>query len=166
MIRFRRNTMNYELNTRRPWRLFVLLAALLVTSASALAENQPTERTISKALNTQWNKAFNSGKPHLVAALYAENAKLSPGNGEVLVGRAAIESLFRGFIKNGVHEHKIEIIDVQRDGNMMYEIAKWTAFGADEAQTKTAFGGIFVNIFQKDAEGEWKSHLHLWNSAN
>ncbi len=158
--------MNYELSTRRPWRLFVLLVALLVTSASALAENQSAEQTISHALNTQWNKAFNSGKPQLVAALYAENAKLSPGNGEVLVGRTAIENFIRGLIENGVHEHKIEIIDVQRDGNMMYEIAKWTAFGADKAKTKTAFGGVFVNIFQKNAQGEWKSQLHLWNSSN
>lgn len=158
--------MNNKRNTQRPWQRFFILFALFVSSASAYAENQPAERTISDALNTQWNQAFNSGKPHLVAALYAEDAKLSPGNGEVLVGRTAIEGLFRSFIENGVHEHKIEIIDVQREGNMMYQISKWTAFSAGNAETKTAFGGILVNIFQMDAQGEWKSHLHLWNSTN
>jgi ketosteroid isomerase-like protein len=56
------------------------------------------ERSIIEAANAEWNKALNSGNVKGLAALYTENAILSPGNGVTLVGRAEIENLFRGFV--------------------------------------------------------------------
>jgi uncharacterized protein (TIGR02246 family) len=145
----------------------VCLSFLLVFNASSIhAENISGERSVIEKLNDSWNKAFNSGKPESVGELYDQEAILSPGNGEFFVGRAAIENLFRGFIDNGVHNHTIEIIDTHRNGNTMYEISKWSAYGQEENGKKPVFGGIFVNIFHVDENGSWKSHLHTWNLSD
>lgn len=139
---------------------------LMLNTSISQAENITDERAVITELNTKWNKAFNSGDPVSVAALYNEDAILSPGNGETLKGRAAIEGLFRSFIENGVHNHTIEIIDIHHDGKIMYEVSKWKAYGVEKNGTKPVFGGIFVNVFQIDHNGDWKSHLHTWNTSS
>jgi uncharacterized protein (TIGR02246 family) len=157
--------MNNTIMTRNAWPIILVALMFLFNSSILQAEDITSGRAVITALNTKWNKAFNSGDPKSVAALYNEDAILSPGNGEVLEGRDAIESLFRSFIENGVHDHTIEIIDVHHDGNTMYEVSKWSAYGAEKEGTKPVFGGIFVNVFQIDHNGEWKSHLHTWNTS-
>ncbi len=145
----------------------VCLSFLLIFNASSIhAENISEERSVIETLNDKWNKAFNSGNPESVGELYAQGAILSPGNGEFLVGRAAIEDLFRSFIDSGVHNHTIEIINTHQDGNTMYEVSKWSAYGQEENGKKPVFGGILVNIFHVDENGKWKSHLHTWNLSN
>ncbi|HIF50749.1 MAG TPA: DUF4440 domain-containing protein [Thiotrichaceae bacterium] len=147
--------------------LIVCLCFLLVFNASFIhAENISGGRSVIETLNDRWNKALNSGKPESVGELYDQGAILSPGNGEFLVGRVAIEDLFRGFIDNGVHDHSIEIIGTHQDGNTMYEISKWRAYGREENGKKPVFGGVFVNIFHIDENGKWKSHLHTWNLSD
>jgi uncharacterized protein (TIGR02246 family) len=157
--------MNNTIMTRNAWPIILVALMFLFNSSILQAEDITGGRAVITALNTKWNKAFNSGDPKSVAALYNEDAILSPGNGEVLEGRDAVESLFRSFIENGVHDHTIEIIDVHHDGNTMYEVSKWSAYGAEKEGTKPVFGGIFVNVFQIDHNGEWKSHLHTWNTS-
>jgi uncharacterized protein (TIGR02246 family) len=158
--------MKHLTNTNSIWPILCMAIALIVNSNSLHADNSSDERSVIESLNSKWNEAFNSGKPESVSELYDQRAVLSPGNGEVLVGKTAIEGLFRSFIDNGVHNHTIEIIDTHYDGNTMYEVSKWSAQGLEENGKKPVFGGIFVNIFHVDDNGEWKSHLHTWNLSN
>ena len=60
-------------------------------------------KLIIEAANNKWNHALNSGNIKGLAALYTENAIVSPGNGMTQVGRVAIASLFDGFIDGGNH---------------------------------------------------------------
>jgi len=116
-----------------------------------------------EALNTAWNDAFNSGDAAAVAALYHENAHLSPGNQKVLTGREEIQKLFQSFIDGGVHDHAIEIVDVHANGDIVYEISKWSAKGAEKDGKKPEFGGVLLNIFERQSDGSWQSRLHIWN---
>ncbi len=120
---------------------------------------------LAKQLNDKWNAAFNRGDAAGVADLYAEDAVLSPGNGEALKGRDAIQGLFQSFIDNGVHDHSIDVIEAHQSGDVLYEVAKWKAHGKDEKSKPVSFGGILVNTFRQNAEGQWRSHLHVWNAG-
>lgn len=121
---------------------------------------------LAAELNDTWNAAFNRGDAAAVAALYAEDAILSPGNGEILKGRDAIRGLFQGFIDNGVHDHSIEVIKARQSGNVLYEVARWQAHGTDANGETTTFGGILVNTFHQGDDGTWQSHAHVWNAGN
>ena len=123
-----------------------------------------TEATI-QAVNIEWNKALNSGNVKDLAALYTENATLSPGNGKTLVGRAEIENLFKSFVDGGVHNHSLEIIEVGSSGKIIYQVAKWSAQGAETDGETPTFGGITTSILEKDANGKWLARTHVWNIA-
>ncbi len=158
--------MNQSNNTNRQWQIISSVFVLLFFTTLTFAEPVSADREIAESLNTQWNEAFNSADPASVAALYEENAILSPGNGEVLVGQDAIEGLFRSFIENGLHDHRIEVVSAHVDGDTLHEVAKWSAYGVAKDGERPVYRGILLNIFQRDGNGQWKSHAHVWNASN
>ena len=149
-------------------RLLIVLLTFFVCafglSGPVLAADSNMQ-TVVEGLNSTWNKAFNKGDASAVAALYHEKATLSPGNGKTLVGRAEIEKLFKSFIDNGVHNHAIEIVDVHGKGDFAYEVAKWSAKGREKDGKEPTFGGVLINVFQRGADGKWKSLSHVWNTS-
>jgi uncharacterized protein (TIGR02246 family) len=136
----------------------------LALSGPALATD-PNVRTVVTGLNSSWNEAFNKGDASAVAALYDEKATLSAGDGKTLVGRSEIEKLFKGFIDGGVHNHTIDIVEAYGNGDFAYEVAKWSAKGRAKDGKEPAFGGILTNVFERGADGKWKSMSHVWNTA-
>lgn len=120
-------------------------------------------RTIMEATNAVWNKALNTGNVSELASLYTENAILSPGNGITVVGRAQIQSLFTGFIEAGVRNHLLEIIEVDGSDNIIYQVAKWSAQGAETNGKTPTFGGITTSIYELSADESWLARTHIWN---
>lgn len=120
-------------------------------------------RSIIEAANTEWNKALNSGKVNELAAFYTGNATLSPGNGKTLVGRAEIENLFKSFVDAGVHNHTLEIIEVGGSDQLIFQVARWSAQGAEANGETPSFGGITTSVFEPSADGNWLTRTHLWN---
>jgi uncharacterized protein (TIGR02246 family) len=81
-------------------------------------------KSIVESANAEWNEALNSGNVKMLASLYTENATISAGNGETLVGRDKIEALFNSFVKNGVHNHTLEIVEVGGSDKIIYQVSK------------------------------------------
>ncbi|HQN65434.1 MAG TPA: SgcJ/EcaC family oxidoreductase [Methylophilus sp.] len=115
--------------------------------------------------NMAWNAALNSGDVKQLASLYAEDATLSPGDGKTLKGRSAIEGLFKGFVEAGVHDHTLETVEVGGTGNTIYQVAKWSAKGATANGVTPMFGGITMNVLEKDVSGKWQTRAHVWNAG-
>lgn len=69
--------MNNTIKTSNTWPIVLVALVFLFNSSLLQAENITGGRAVITALNTKWNKAFNSGDPESVAALYNENAILS-----------------------------------------------------------------------------------------
>lgn len=119
-----------------------------------------------ESLNSAWNQALNSGNTHALAHLYAENAMLSPGNGQTLVGRVEIEGLFKSFVDNGVHNHTLEIVTAGGDDQVLYQVARWHANGAEKDGVLPSFGGVTMSVFEKGVDGRWLARSHVWNVSN
>lgn len=139
------------------------LMLTLITAGSAFAGD--ISATI-ETLNNKWNQAFNSKDANALANLYAENAVLSPGNGQVLNGRKEIETLFKSFFDAGLHQHTLEIVTTGGDDNTLYQVAKWRANGAEKDNAKPTYGGITTSVIVKDASGSWVTRSHVWNMGN
>lgn len=114
---------------------------------------------IITAANAAWNNAFNTKDIKTLVSFYTEQATLSPGSGETLTGRDQIEALFSSFLDNGVHSHILEIVEVGGTGNVIYQVAKWQAKGADNS----SFGGITMSVLEQGADGQWRTNAHVWN---
>ncbi|PPD12590.1 SgcJ/EcaC family oxidoreductase [Methylophilus sp.] len=142
-----------------------LIAFSLVTVGSALAGDSAAKASV-ETLNNNWNKAFNSADAKSLANLYAENGLLSPGNGKVLNGRAEIEGLFKSFFEAGLNNHKLEIVSVDGDDKTLYQVAKWSARGAEKDGVAATYGGVTTSVYKKDAKGKWVTQSQVWNAAN
>ncbi len=141
------------------------LTATLALGPTHLAHADEDARAVVAAANTAWNQALNSGNPQALAALYTEDAIVSPGNGKTLVGRTEIEGLFQGFVEAGVHNHTLEIIEVGGSGTLIYQVARWSAQGAAAADGKTpSFGGITASVLEEGPDGAWRARSHVWNA--
>ena len=143
--------------------LTLLTVLFTLFTTQAFAEEVDAKR-IMRELNQQWNTAFNAGNSTKLASLYTEHATLSPGNGEVLKGRAAIAKLFQSFIDNGAKNHQIEVIETHQDKAQIVQLSHWKAEGVNDKQEKISFGGILLSVAQK-TDGQWKTVSHVWNAA-
>ena len=133
----------------------VALAAGLALAAPAAAGS--LEDTIG-ALNAEWDAALNEGDAAAVAALYAEDARVVTGGGDVVDGREAIEALFQGFIDSGFHDHAIDMLSVDRRGDVVWETAEWSGVGGNGE----TYGGHLVTVYTRGEDG-WQAALHIWN---
>lgn len=132
---------------------------------SAMASDDSAEK-ILQSVNDKWNTTFNSGDSTKLATLYTENATLSPGNGEVLVGQEQISGLFKSFIDNGVHNHTIETIEAYRDEKQIVQLGKWRAEGVNDKQEAISFGGVLMTVIEQNSDGIWLTRSHVWNMGN
>lgn len=121
-------------------------------------------KSIIKNGNLAWNSALNTGNISGLAALYAQDATVSAGDGQIIVGRAAIEQLFNAFKKNGVHNHNLEIIQVEGADKMISQISKWSANGAETNGVKPSLGGITMSTIIQNDYDEWLICAHVWNT--
>lgn len=115
--------------------------------------------------NLAWNAALNSGNISGLTALYAQDATVSAGNGQIIVGRAEIEKMFNGFVDNGVLNHSLEIVQVIGSEKMIIQVSKWSANGTETNGVKPSFGGVTMSTLTQNNNGEWLITAHVWNTA-
>ena len=140
-----------------------LCSCIVGGSVGSARASDDSAESIVQSVNATWNATFNSGDSTKLATLYTENATLSPGNGEVLVGPEQISGLFKSFIDNGVHNHTIETIETYREDKQIVQLGKWRADGVDDKQEAISFGGVLMTVIEQNADGVWLTRSHVWN---
>lgn len=141
-----------------------IFPAIFLLGITEVSQAGNDVKAIVESANTAWNAAFNKKDAQALAALYAENATLSPGNGEVLKGRAQIAGLFQSFFDAGVNQHTLEIVEVGGAGNTIYQVSKWSAKGAAKDGVAPTFGGVTTSVLEKGKDGKWYATNHVWNA--
>ena len=141
--------------------------ALLGLVGLPLAANAKSAQSEVTAAYQAWDKAFNSGDAKQVAAFYTADAVFLPPTHDVLKGPAGVETFFSGLFANGVTGHKLELIEVEGDGDdddeLVVAAAKWSAQGKDASGKPATFGGVATHVFEKQSDGSLKLKLHTFN---
>ena len=110
-----------------------------------------------------WDAAFNKGDENAVAAFYTEDAYLLPPTHKVIEGQRGVAEFFSGLFKGGVTGHKLEMIEADGDGNIVFGAAKWSAKGKDDKGQPKEFSGMAAHVFEKQSDGSMKLKLHTFN---
>jgi uncharacterized protein (TIGR02246 family) len=116
-----------------------------------------------KAAYSAWDAAFNAGDAKAVAAFYEQDAVFLPATHDVIKGPEGIEKFFGGLFDMGVTGHKLELIEVQGDDNLLVGMAKWSATGKDAQGADQPWGGVATHVFEKQADGSLKLTVHTFN---
>lgn len=147
-------------------RLAVYAGILLLglgMAGTAQAESAMDAMQIAREQNKEWNRLFNTEQADKLARLYAEDALVSPANGEVIEGRSAIRDLFKGYIESGLDKHRLTVIKAGGSDDWFYEVAEWRVTGAPENAVIPLYKGIVTIVFRRGDDGDWYIRSHTWN---
>ncbi|HKA90488.1 MAG TPA: SgcJ/EcaC family oxidoreductase [Haliangiales bacterium] len=141
--------------------LVAVLLAAFGTAAPARAEDL---RAVMEAENARWLAAFNGRHPEAFPALYAKDAVLLPPGGQPVSGRDAIAHFWaEGLKETKVKDHTFEIVSMQRDGNLAYQVARWTVTVPSDKGEAVKHTGNTVRIFERQSDGTWLTKVHIFN---
>jgi uncharacterized protein (TIGR02246 family) len=138
----------------------ILLFATLLSFAGAQTASVEQEVKVAYAA---WDEAFNKGDAKALAALYTPDAKLLPPSHDILEGPTAAEKFFSSLLLGGTKGHKLELIEADGDGKLVFAAAKWSATGKDTKGADTPWSGVATTIFEKQDDGSLKLRLHTFN---
>lgn len=143
--------------------LRLLISTFLLSGLMALPSwADPTADQV-KAAYAAWDEAFNKGDAKALSSMYVDDSIFLPATHDVINGPAGVEKFFGGILGMGVTGHKLELIEADSDGNLLFGTAKWSASGKDDKGADQPWGGIATHIFEKQADGSLRLRVHTFN---
>jgi uncharacterized protein (TIGR02246 family) len=138
-------------------RKIALAACLVLCAAPAMAQSVADIQKLDDA----WAVAFNKGDAKAAAAMYAEDAYVLPDKGEMVHGRAAIETFFKGATQQ-IGDIALKAGDVQPLGpDAAREIGTFTL--KTKSQPPQDVSGKYAVVWRKIG-GQWLLATDIWNS--
>ena len=126
---------------------------------SQKVDNTADARAAIENANGHWMAAFDKGDAARIAANYTEDTQVMPPNSEIVHGRAAVQSVFQGFIDAGLNV-RLETIEVEGHGDIAFEVGLAAVIGPDG---QTLDKSKYIVIW-KMVGSEWKMYRDIWNS--
>jgi uncharacterized protein (TIGR02246 family) len=151
-----------------PLRHFAILAAGLIALAGC-AKTSPVadtaaDETAIRGINPQWFQAYAAGDADAIAALYAEDAVLSPPGAPPARGRAAIRDYLAGDVAAskaaGVSFNPGPSPEFAVSGDLGWE---WNTFNVTDGAGATVDTGKYVTVYAR-RDGNWVIVRDIWNS--
>lgn len=141
--------------------LYLLALAVAAAIGSARAEDL---RAIMEADNARWLAAYNTNTPMAFAAMYTEDAIVLPPGQPPVNGRDAITRFWQDRLApRNRKNHTFEIVGVHQDGQLAYQVARWTLKILNGRGEPTNVSGNTVRIFEHQPDGSWLTKVHIFN---
>jgi uncharacterized protein (TIGR02246 family) len=122
---------------------------------------QTTEiRNDIRRADDAFEQHFSQGDASGIADLYTNDGMLLPTGSEFIKGKEAIRNFWQGAINMGIKEAKLDIIEVELQGEIAYEVGRYQLKGADGALMDQ---GKYIVIWKQE-QGQWKLHRDIWNT--
>ena len=146
--------------------IVIMLAMPILVSCTTAPPPDTTADDIQaiNAIRMQWIDAFNQGDAATVAALYTEEAKRLPPNGQMIVGRESIQADLQSNIDAGVGNIQVTVLELSVNGDMALDVGEYALTIQPEEGEAISDNGKFVVILKRDV-GTWKLDVHIWNSS-
>lgn len=138
--------------------------ALLILFATATPVTAKDLRAVMEADNARWLAAYNTNNPGAFPAMYTKDALLLPPGAQPVNGAEAIGQFWGNRLKPGnKKDHTFEIVDIQQDGKLAHQIARWTVVVLKDTGEPSKLSGNTVRIFERQPDGSWLTKVHIFN---
>ena len=147
----------------------VLLGVFLLNSCSPkysyeAEQNTREMRNIVIHQNNLLEQFFKGGDAEKLAAMYTENATLSPDRGPFVRGRVNIKKFWANDFKNSkLVDMKTEVFTTAGTEEMIYETGKTTTKSLYKDSIYT-FKVKYINVWRRQADGQYLLDIDFWNS--
>lgn len=140
-------------------RRFDLTPTLLVLALGACAPTGSQESAELAETAEAWSEAYNAGDIEAVAAMYTEDTRILPPNGEMARGRDVVRAVFGGMADAGI-KADLQSVEAMVAGDMGYKVGTYSLTGPDGSQLDD---GKFIETWRR-VNGEWMITNDIWNS--
>jgi uncharacterized protein (TIGR02246 family) len=104
---------------------------------------------------------FRRGDAAGLAHLYTNDGMLLPTGSDFVEGKKAIEAFWQGAMDMGFKEAKLDIVELERQGDSVIEMGRYTLKDADGAVMDE---GKYIVIWKQE-DDQWKLSRDIWNSS-
>ena len=107
-----------------------------------------------------FEQQFSQGNAAGIAELYTEDGMLLPAGSEFIQGKEAIRGFWQGAINMGIKEVKLDIVEVELQGDAAIERGLYQLKGAGG---EVMDHGKYIVIWKQE-HGQWKLYRDIWNT--
>jgi uncharacterized protein (TIGR02246 family) len=146
------------------------IALTLCLLAFALAQQAPgaetrTEQSL-RDLDARWSAAASAKDVDKTVSFYAEDATVMPPNGASAVNKEAIRTIWKDLLTSPglAISWKTTKVQVARSGELAVLIGTYELTMNDSQGRPAPDHGKYLAVWKKQAEGNWKCAMDIWNS--
>ncbi len=144
------------------------VALVLLTSACTQqtpADTRAADEAVIRDLDAKWSKTAAANDLEGTVSYYSEDAYLLPPNAPIASGKQAIRAVWASLLgPNVAVSWQVTKIEVARSSDLAYVMGTYT-LTAKDAQGKPATElGKLLEVWKKQADGNWKTVADIFNS--
>lgn len=144
------------------------LAVVLFAAGCGKQEPKDTraaDEAAIKSADTQWAKAAAAKDVDATVAYYSDDASLLPPNAAMASDKASIRAAWAGLLGPGTTlSWQATKVEAARSGDLGYVIGTYQMESKDAAGKEESDRGKFVEVWKKQADGNWKAAADIFNS--
>ncbi len=135
-----------------------------VALSAGCAKDRRTEiielKSSIESVNAQFAEAFARRDVAGIGRLYAVDAQAYPPGSAPVVGRAAIQDMWKGLLSLPVGRIQLRTIEVDGNGETAWEAGRYTLVGSNGS---TVDDGKYIVLWKRDGDA-WKLYRDMWSS--
>ncbi|MEL7168646.1 MAG: SgcJ/EcaC family oxidoreductase [Bacteroidota bacterium] len=144
--------------------LVLAVSLLLLVPLAASAQSSDDEAAIAEAA-AAFSAAFMHGDVDAMLALYTEDAVIFPERTTALQGTDALRAYWTLPRGRTITNHHITPTTVEVVGDTAYDHGVYTVSGTNDGEAWGPSYGKYLIVWKRGADGAWRMHLDMWNSA-
>ena len=147
--------------------LAVLSFVLFFAACDKPVDNSEAERASLMELSREWSAIVSSGDLESGMDFWSDDAVMLPPDLPLLDGKDAIRAYVEGAAKTPGFSISWEPVSahISHGGDMAYLIEKNVIELEDAEGNKVISHGKVITVWRKDAQGNWKNVVDMWNTA-
>jgi uncharacterized protein (TIGR02246 family) len=144
------------------------LALLLLTSGcgtSAPKDTRAADEAAIRDQDAQWAKAVAAKDVDAGVSYYSDDASLLPPNGPIASDKASIRAAWSAMLNGDTSlTWQATKVEVARSGDLAYVMGTYQEASNAPESKPVADRGKFVEVWKKQADGNWKTVADIFNS--
>ena len=137
-----------------------VLAAVLMIGVPARADDG---RNAIEAANAKMVADYAAGDAKALALAYTDDAVMLPPDATRVVGHAAIEALWKGWIDAGIKNLTLKSTDLEISGDLAYEVGDIALQMPLKGGNPSPATGTYVFVWRRGGDGVWRVKVDTWN---
>jgi ketosteroid isomerase-like protein len=143
----------------------VALLLLTYISSTFAADTKSSTEQALRDLDAQWAKAAAAKDVDKTVSYYSDDAIVLPPNQAIVTTKAAIRDLWKGLIDSATSiSWTATRVEAAKSGDMAYVSGTYDLTLKDASGNTTNDRGKYLEVWEKQADGNWKCGADTWNS--